>query len=176
MKYYLIPVLLSLVLHTSVFFQKRSSPTLQLKRAPQALALNQLRFSSEKPQADLKNQTQLQSKRLNKFQKSKSKSKSKSIPSSKVSGIQGKLNLKSSIYPHYPWLSRLKGEEGQVTLQIRVNQQGEVLKATVIQSSGFQRLDRSALEAVRQANFHFTSPPPKNQKHEIKVLFQLNSL
>ncbi|WP_230620818.1 energy transducer TonB, partial [Kingella kingae] len=51
------------------------------------------------------------------------------------------------------------GEEGKVKLAIIVNPNGSVDDIELIQSSGFERLDRAAIEAVRQAKYQ-----PKNVK------------
>lgn len=52
--------------------------------------------------------------------------------------------------PVYPPMSRRLGESGKVVLRVTLNAQGRVAKATVNQSSGFNRLDEAALAAVRE--------------------------
>lgn len=52
--------------------------------------------------------------------------------------------------PAYPPMSRRLGESGKVVLRVTLNAQGLVAKATVSQSSGFNRLDEAALAAVRE--------------------------
>ena len=52
--------------------------------------------------------------------------------------------------PIYPISSRRLGEEGVVELKAMVLEDGRVAEVTVVQSSGFARLDESALRAVRQ--------------------------
>jgi len=52
--------------------------------------------------------------------------------------------------PAYPSMSRRLGETGKVVLRVTLNAQGRVAKATVSQSSGFNRLDEAALAAVRE--------------------------
>lgn len=51
--------------------------------------------------------------------------------------------------PRYPPLSRRMGEEGTVVLQVELDEQGKVRTARIATSSGFERLDAAALEAVR---------------------------
>ncbi|MEW6293883.1 MAG: TonB family protein [Pseudomonadota bacterium] len=51
--------------------------------------------------------------------------------------------------PRYPPLSRRMGEEGTVVLRVELDEQGKVCAARVSGSSGFERLDNAALEAVR---------------------------
>lgn len=53
----------------------------------------------------------------------------------------------------YPATSRLHREEGRVIVLVRISPQGTVEKATIDTSSGFSRLDDSALDTARQARF-----------------------
>jgi len=53
----------------------------------------------------------------------------------------------------YPTASRLHREEGRAIVLVRISPQGTVEKATIDTSSGFSRLDDSALDTARQARF-----------------------
>lgn len=53
--------------------------------------------------------------------------------------------------PNYPMASRRMREEGRVVVLVEINTQGLVERATVDSSSGFPRLDESALAAARKA-------------------------
>jgi len=53
--------------------------------------------------------------------------------------------------PHYPSLSRRLGEAGTVRLSILVNPDGSVARRAVAHSSGYPRLDRSAMETVQSS-------------------------
>jgi protein TonB len=55
--------------------------------------------------------------------------------------------------PAYPVLSRKRGEEGKVIIEVEISAQGKVLKARVAESSSYPRLDRAALKAVESAAF-----------------------
>lgn len=55
--------------------------------------------------------------------------------------------------PAYPYASRIRSEQGRVTLLVEVDAQGDVADVRVLSSSGFPALDRSAVEAVRQWRF-----------------------
>ena len=55
--------------------------------------------------------------------------------------------------PAYPAMSRRLGEEGRVMLQVHITADGTPSKVTIHKSSGFQRLDDSALEAVKRWKF-----------------------
>ncbi|MEE8563635.1 MAG: TonB family protein, partial [Alphaproteobacteria bacterium] len=51
--------------------------------------------------------------------------------------------------PRYPWISRRRGEQGRVVLEVAVAADGRAKEVRVKRSSGFARLDRAALAAVR---------------------------
>jgi protein TonB len=77
--------------------------------------------------------------------------------------------------PLYPVLSRKRGEEGRVIIELEISAKGKVLKAEVTKSSSYPRLDRAALEAVKKAAF---SPAteygrPFESKREIAFRFEL---
>ncbi|WP_051229292.1 energy transducer TonB [Paludibacterium yongneupense] len=51
--------------------------------------------------------------------------------------------------PRYPEISRQRGEQGVVGLNLHIAAGGEVLEAIVVQSSGFPRLDAAALAELQ---------------------------
>lgn len=55
--------------------------------------------------------------------------------------------------PKYPSLSRRAGEVGRILLKVLVNANGEPESVEISSSSGFERLDTAALEAVKQWRF-----------------------
>lgn len=55
--------------------------------------------------------------------------------------------------PAYPHASRRLGEEGKVVLRVFVSAEGEAKRVEVKHSSGFQRLDQAAEEAVARWRF-----------------------
>jgi protein TonB len=55
--------------------------------------------------------------------------------------------------PPYPPISRRLREQGKVLLRVQISAQGTALDAQVKQSSGYERLDRAALDAVRKWRF-----------------------
>lgn len=55
--------------------------------------------------------------------------------------------------PRYPSLSRRMGEQGRVLLRVHVAAGGTALAVTLHKTSGFERLDRAALETVKQWKF-----------------------
>ena len=79
--------------------------------------------------------------------------------------------------PVYPRPSRDMGEEGRVMLRVLVNTDGAAEKVEVDQSSGFERLDRSALDAVRKWKFvpARQGNTPIAQWYRVPVQFSLES-
>ena len=55
--------------------------------------------------------------------------------------------------PSYPPTSRRMGEQGKVMLRVFVNAQGQPEQIQIQQSSGFDRLDKAAVDAVRRWKF-----------------------
>jgi protein TonB len=55
--------------------------------------------------------------------------------------------------PEYPYASRIRMEQGRVTLRVQVDPRGAVAAVAVERSSGFAALDRAAEQAVRGWRF-----------------------
>jgi protein TonB len=51
--------------------------------------------------------------------------------------------------PEYPHLSRQRGEQGRVVVNVFIGIDGSAQKAEIISTSGFDRLDQAALATVR---------------------------
>ena len=64
--------------------------------------------------------------------------------------------------PPYPAASRRMGEEGRVVLELYVDETGDVTKGKIAQSSGFPRLDKTALIHAKR-KWHFL-PAMQNGK------------
>lgn len=64
--------------------------------------------------------------------------------------------------PPYPAASRRMGEEGRVVLELYVDETGDVTKGRIVGSSGFPRLDKTALIHARR-KWHFL-PAMRNGK------------
>lgn len=64
--------------------------------------------------------------------------------------------------PPYPAASRRMGEEGRVVLELYVDETGDVTQGKIAQSSGFPRLDKTALIHAKR-KWHFL-PAMKNGK------------
>ena len=55
--------------------------------------------------------------------------------------------------PAYPAVSRRLGEQGLVVLRVLIGADGQVQKVEVKESSGFERLDRQAIDTVTRWRF-----------------------
>ncbi len=60
-----------------------------------------------------------------------------------------RIDAQHSHEPDYPPQSRRLGEQGSLVLQALIAVDGRVLEAKLVQSSGFDRLDRAALEGIK---------------------------
>ena len=67
-------------------------------------------------------------------------------------GIQARNQL-TNPKPLYPLVSRRMGEQGAVDLRLCLTYQGHIESVSVIKSSGYKRLDSSALETVKTWKF-----------------------
>ena len=55
--------------------------------------------------------------------------------------------------PRYPALSRRRGEQGTVWLRVQIDKTGTASEVRIKQSSGYDRLDAAAVQAVRRWDF-----------------------
>ena len=53
----------------------------------------------------------------------------------------------------YPRLARWRGEQGDVELEIAVDEKGAVTAVTILSSPGFKELETAAVKAARAAKF-----------------------
>ncbi len=70
------------------------------------------------------------------------------------SGLEDSLTVVGAdlgIHARYPRLSRVLGEKGTVLVEIQKDMAGTVRSPTITVSSGFARLDQSALSATQEA-------------------------
>ena len=61
-------------------------------------------------------------------------------------------------HKQYPRIAQTRGWEGDVLLDLKLDGNGKVLSATIRQGSGYEALDKQALEMVRKAS-PFPAPP-----------------
>lgn len=75
------------------------------------------------------------------------------------------------IQPEYPLLSRKLGEEGEATFILNLEKDGTVMLARLEKSSGFERLDEAARDALMKAKF--PAPEEGAQEKKFSVVFRL---
>ena len=79
------------------------------------------------------------------------------VDSTAVDGDLRKQGVEATVVgmrrPTYPRYSRRHGEEGTVVIAVEIKASGRAGKAEVVESSGYPRLDRAAIKAVRSARF-----------------------
>ena len=68
-------------------------------------------------------------------------------------GVVSSAVATGTFHPAYPRISKRRGEEGTVILSVRVLANGSVGKAEILQSSGFRRLDDTAMQGALQTTF-----------------------
>ena len=77
--------------------------------------------------------------------------------------------------PMYPVLSRKRGEEGRVVLEVSISAEGRVHSAEIQTSSSYSRLDRAALDAAKMAIFRSATEfgVPVQSERTIAYRFEL---
>jgi protein TonB len=79
-----------------------------------------------------------------------------------------------TIRPHYPRASRAMGEEGAVTLHARFFPDGRASEVRLVKSSGYRRLDESAIEAAQISSASFSARPEAPVEKDFTVVFRLS--
>jgi TonB family protein len=76
-------------------------------------------------------------------------------------GTNNQAKLIGSLNPEFPHLSKIYEEEGKVSLEAHIEPSGSVSQVKLLKSTGYQRLDSSAINALKKAKF---SPATKSGK------------
>jgi protein TonB len=75
------------------------------------------------------------------------------VTSSSAPAEVSNLQVERRTEPVYPPASRRAGEEGTTVLRVLVDEHGRPGDVSIVHSSGFPRLDQSAVEAIRRWTF-----------------------
>lgn len=75
------------------------------------------------------------------------------ISATAAAGAPRELKASQRVEPSYPPTSRRLGEQGTVKLRVLVDEKGRPKEVVIGQSSGSQRLDQAAMDAVRRWRF-----------------------
>jgi TonB family protein len=73
--------------------------------------------------------------------------------------------------PPYPSSAQANGEQGDVTLNVRVNQDGHVRNIKLEKSSGFDDLDNAAIEGV--LSWHYMPTARWSSWEHVTIAFRL---
>ena len=87
-------------------------------------------------------------------------------------GFERRLSALAAEYRHYPRIARLRGWQGTTLILVRIGPQGLVQEVKVAETSGYEVLDRQALEMVRKALSRQPPPPDLRQWYEVTVPIQ----
>lgn len=68
-------------------------------------------------------------------------------------GVTTKAQLSDPIRPVYPLISRRRGEEGTVSVEVQITAKGLPRSVVITHSSGHRRLDSAAIKACRKARY-----------------------
>lgn len=85
-----------------------------------------------------------------------------------IDNIGELLQVPGNRNPEYPRLSRLRGEQGRVLLEVILSGANQVEKVMIVESSGFLRLDEAAVFAVKSWVF------PANSKQRWLLPFRFS--
>ena len=75
-----------------------------------------------------------------------------------INDYTAKLRAHIESFKRYPRMAQIRGWEGQVLIQAEINQNGLLVKSSVVRSSGRSILDKEAL-AIMQRSIPFPLPP-----------------
>jgi protein TonB len=79
------------------------------------------------------------------------------------------LSRESAQYKQYPKIAQMRGWQGDVAVDIQIDGNGNVLSTKIHTSSGFESLDKQALEMVKKAS-PFPMPPAALRAKPFNVL------
>jgi len=149
---YLIGALVSVAIHLAVFFVPPSpSPILQVREIPGSIevSLGARQESLQERPATKETVTEA----LSPSPIKEDDATGQKQPDRRGDSALAIPHQEGNPKPPYPEIARRRGYEGQVRLEVEVSANGGVKKVRVQKSSGYEILDRSALETVRDWRF-----------------------
>ena len=78
---------------------------------------------------------------------------SNSIPENSKSSAKYKIGTIQNPHPEYPLIARKKGWQGKLLLNVLVGKNGEVIDINIVKTSGFEILDKTSIETVKDWKF-----------------------
>jgi TonB family protein len=79
------------------------------------------------------------------------------------------INPQKCLPPTYPAMSKRNGEQGMVIVRSKIGVDGKAINPEVLVSSGYERLDRSAMNWVNDCSFKLTSSVEKLTEGYVKI-------
>jgi protein TonB len=73
---------------------------------------------------------------------------------------------------YYPRIASIRGWEGTVTIQLLVDSNGNYMNSRVYESSGYELLDKTAIEIVRKSS-PYPRPPKFDGLKQINVIIPI---
>ncbi|MBU6374923.1 MAG: TonB family protein [Bdellovibrionales bacterium] len=77
--------------------------------------------------------------------------------------------------PQYPWISRKTGEQGKVTVGFKLGDNGQATEISIIETSGYSRLDRAAMDFLQETKLTATQPIPAGEPLKLEFIFSLKN-
>jgi len=154
---YVIGALVSAVIHLAVFFVPASpSPVLHVKEIPGSIEVS-LGALQERPATKEREpespQQEVKASELPPSPIREDDATGRKQPDRRGDSALAIPHQEGNPKPPYPEIARRRGYEGTVRLEVEVSAGGGVEKVRVRKSSGYEVLDRSALETVRDWRF-----------------------
>lgn len=166
-------ITLSFLLHSFLLFffsKKEEAKTTFFPLETLLFKKDHLSTAQASPSKKINSQARVENKSLS--QSSFEAADSSSIASGEsASGEFIEAKALQSLEPEYPEFSRRKGEEGMSVVRATIAATGIVENVSLEKSSGFKRLDQSALEQVKQTKFSPAKKGLESISSEKKIVF-----
>ena len=154
---YVIGALVSVTIHLAVFFVPASpTPALLVREIPGSIEVSlgalQERPATKEIEAESPSQ-EVKASELTPSPIKENDATERTRPDSRGDAALAIPHQEGNPKPPYPEIARRRGYEGTVRLEVEVSASGGVEQVRVQKSSGYETLDRSALETVKEWRF-----------------------
>ncbi len=97
------------------------------------------------------------------------KKKTNSVSKNTKSSAKYKIGTIENPHPEYPMIARKKGWQGKLLLNVHVNKYGNVTNIKVVKTSGFEILDKTSVETLKNWKFIPARIGKKNIKDNLNI-------
>jgi TonB family protein len=133
--------------------KKQEQEVLKFKLEEEKRIAEEKKIADEKEKRKLEEKKKLEEKRIAEEKKiADEKQRQIDIQTVIVDAIYDDIGLNNPA-PKYPIASKKDGEEGEVVLLVKINAIGEVIDVVLYKSSGYERLDNSAIYTMKSWRF-----------------------